>query len=82
MRLIVTGPKQIDIELTRRDLRTLLAMAESGPVSARNLYKEGEPLGWSYSVIAVEDDAHYSARPAGEVHPRTLRAMKGDGHEA
>lgn len=53
------------VELTRRNLTTLLAKLDD-PLSARTLCKDGD--GCVVWVTAVEDDAHYSDRAPGEVY--------------
>lgn len=95
MRWIVEGDRLVGLELTRRNLETLLAkldrnarrvvdptveesavmitkMVVFGPIPTRT----EEPLPTatirSYDelyVHGVENDEHYSGRPAGEMHP-------------
>lgn len=50
------------LELTRRNLEVLLAKLDD-PDSARTLIS-GDGL---VAVLAVENDAHYSDRPAGQM---------------
>lgn len=49
------------IELTRRNLEVLLAKLDD-PLSQRMIYND------NIAVRAVENDAHYSDRPAGEMY--------------
>jgi hypothetical protein len=56
------------IELTRRNLTTLLAKLDD-PASERTLVKDDD--GSTAWVIAVEDDAHYSDRAPGMVYMPT-----------
>lgn len=60
----LTGPgtRLPVLELTRRNLTILLAKLDD-PLSARSII-DGENR---IMVTAVEDDAHYSDRPAGEM---------------
>lgn len=54
------------IELTRTNLRALLAKLDGHPVNSLcTLHKTG------WYVRAVEDAAHYTDRPRGEMHPGT-----------
>lgn len=57
------------IELTRRNLLTLLAKLDE-PHSARTIRKEG------FFVRAVEDIAHYVDVEAGRMSPTTEAAIK------
>lgn len=54
------------IELTRRNLETLLAKLDD-PLSARTLGKRDEAGGFIL-VKAVEDEEHYADRAPGEVY--------------
>lgn len=67
----VAGPPA-QLELTRRNLATLLAKLDD-PASARTLVKqEDRDDGDAFiTVTAVEDDAHYAARAPGEVYMPT-----------
>jgi hypothetical protein len=62
------------IELTRRNLRSLLAKLDGAPAdSSRTIWKDG------WFVTAVDDDEHYGDRPPGLMHPDTEeRLMTGD----
>jgi hypothetical protein len=63
----IVTPQGVEVELTERNLRTLLAKLED-PTSQRTLWKvlrTGEVL----VVRAVPDDAHYADREPGAVHP-------------
>ena len=51
------------IELTRRNLETLLAKLDD-PLSVRTLC-DGET---GFAVTAVENEAHYANRPPGHVY--------------
>lgn len=54
------------IELTRRNLNTLLTKLDGVPGdSACTISKDG------WLIRAVEDLEHYSDRPAGAMHPET-----------
>ena len=55
------------LELTRRNLRALLAKLDD-PKSARSLSKVQEGGGGVLVVTAVEDSEHYSDREPGEVY--------------
>lgn len=58
------------VELTERNLRTLLAkLAGHPPESFCTLEKDG------WAVKAVPDEEHYGWRPAGEVHPATAEFL-------
>jgi hypothetical protein len=62
MRLAVSE-SVITVELTRRNLKSLLAKLDGFPAdSACTIYLEGAP---TLIVTAVEDEVHYSDRPAG-----------------
>ena len=50
------------VELTRRNLETLLAKLDD-PLSARTLVSPGDLI----KVRAVEDDEHYSDRAPGKI---------------
>lgn len=67
MRYVPAGADgQPVLELTRRNLETLLAKLDD-PLSARTLTKSAEDgPGW-IQVTAVEDAAHYSDRAPGVV---------------
>ena len=64
-------PENRTVELTRRNLVTLLAKLDE-PGSACSLSREG------WLVKAVEDEEHYSDRPHGHVHPTTLKHINED----
>ncbi len=51
------------IELTRRNLEILLAKLDD-PLSARTI-ADGTT---GFRITAVENDAHYATRPAGEMY--------------
>lgn len=54
------------VELTRRNLMTLLAKLDGHPAgSACTISKDG------FEVKAVENAEHYSDRRPGEIHPDT-----------
>lgn len=55
-------PQYHQLELTRRNLMTLLANLDD-PLSHRTLTAPGGLI----KVRAVENDEHYSDRPAGEI---------------
>lgn len=56
------------LELSRRNLETLLAKLDD-PHSARSLVKGIEPDDSAWIMVnAVEDEVHYSDRPAGQVY--------------
>lgn len=55
----------VKVELTRRNLTTLLAKLDD-PLSAGTLGKDGD--GGYLLVAAVEDEAHYSDREPGVVY--------------
>ena len=59
------------IELTRRNLLTLLAKLDGNPDgSSCTIGREG------WWIKAVEDSVHYSDRPAGQMDPETERAIR------
>jgi hypothetical protein len=64
-------PEKRTVELTRRNLVTLLAKLDD-PDSARTLLREG------WAVKAVEDEAHYTDRPHGTVLPEHVRRINND----
>ena len=66
MKIIRSEGFAVGIELTRRNLTTLLAKLDD-PASARTLL-EGET---GFAVRAVEDEEHYANRPPGEVYMPT-----------
>ncbi len=62
------------IELTRRNLETLLAKLDD-PLSACTLGKAGEDGGYAL-VKAVEDAEHYTDRPPGDVYMPSSRELR------
>lgn len=67
--------RSITVELTRRNLETLLAKLDGNPPDSLCTIAKGEPsYGWVY-VRAVENEAHYSDRPAGRMHPNTEASL-------
>lgn len=63
--------KTFKLEMTRRNLQSLLDKLDD-PISARTLAKGIEPDdAMTIFVTAVEDEAHYSDRPAGAVYMPT-----------
>lgn len=65
-------PEERHIELTRRNLRTLLAKLDGNPPdSACEIVKLSEDLTGYWSIKAVEDHDHYADRPPGAMHPDT-----------
>lgn len=77
MEIFNTG-RVVRVELTRRNLLALLTKLDQ-PGSARTLVKDANPkLAPDVTrlvIVAVEDDAHYSNRLAGDLHPATLALM-------
>ena len=71
MRCKVTqAPPTIHIELSRRNLRSLLAKLDDHPAnSSATIYQD------NVVVTAVEDDEHYFARSPGCMHPETEAAI-------
>jgi hypothetical protein len=67
MKAIIEGDRIVGIELTRRNLETLLLKLDRED-SQRTIAKL-TPGGY-FLVMSVENDAHYEAegRPAGEMH--------------
>lgn len=60
------------IELTRRNLLTLLAKLNgSPPESACEIVKASEDDGFFWTIKAVEDEVHYADRRPGAMHPDT-----------
>lgn len=75
MKLVFAAPGTIELELTRRNLRSLLAKLDGFPPdSACTITKYDE--GHLVIVRAVEDWDHYAARPAGGVHADTEAAIQ------
>lgn len=65
------------VELTRRNLKTLLAKLDGHPRrSAGQILKHVDDR--IVVIQAVEDEAHYSDRPAGMMHPETEQAMSDE----
>jgi hypothetical protein len=62
------------LELTRTNLRTLLAKLDGNPPDSCCTIG-GHPAAEFWYVKAVEDEEHYSDRPRGEMHPDTERAL-------
>ncbi len=64
---------QMTVELTRRNLLTLLAKLDGHPEnSSCCIAKDG------VTVKAVEDAEHYTDRPYGRAHEATEAAIKGN----
>ena len=64
-------PENRIVELTRRNLVTLLAKLDD-PESVRTLMKDG------WSVMAVEDEEHYFDRPHGPVKREHVQHINTD----
>lgn len=58
------------VELTRRNLRALLAKLDESD-STHTLIDPKQQV----AVTAVEDDEHYADRPPGKLHPETEAAL-------
>lgn len=74
-------PGQIVVELTERNLRTLLAKLDNNPANslctiAKTFYAEGETRPTFLYVTAVPNEAHYADREPGQMHQDTETAMK------
>lgn len=65
---------QLFVELTRRNLETLLMKLDLPAGESECTISTGDQNLTLY-VKAVEDDEHYSDRPAGMVHPREERRL-------
>lgn len=66
MKVVVINGQIIGVELTRRNLETLLAKLDGFPANSKGqIYKDG------FCVQAVENAEHYTDRPPGSVHPDT-----------
>lgn len=78
----VVGPSNlIRIELTRRNLTSLLAKLDGHPKDSPAVLQRGSEDGRRLIVVrAVEDEVHYRDREPGELHPETLEAM-GNGSD-
>lgn len=62
----------ITIELSRRNLESLLAKLNGNPPNSACTIG-GESGIW---IRAVENEEHYADRPAGPMHPDTERAVQ------
>jgi hypothetical protein len=69
--------RQVNVELTRRNLITLLAKLDGNPRgSACTIFKAAVDSDVAVFVRAVENDEHYSDEtPPGVIHEDTERAM-------
>jgi len=75
MKFTIDGDN-IHVELTRRNLTTLLMKLDlPDGVSERTITITDEHEQTLY-VTAVHDDEHYAERPAGEMHPREEAALR------
>lgn len=66
MKIASTQGSVIQVELTRRNLETLLAKLDD-PTSMKTIYKTADDGQGTVFVSAVENEKHYSDRPAGPV---------------
>lgn len=72
MKAVYENNELVGIELTRRNLETLLLKLERAD-SERTITKlfvnDHRTRAIQFAVTAVENEAHYADRPAGEMHP-------------
>lgn len=66
------GVERVEVELSRRNLRALLAKLDT-PGSACTIMNSSR--GTLFVVKAVEDEAHYFDRKPGRMHPDTERRL-------
>lgn len=66
MKVTFVGERRLVVELTRRNLETLL-MKLDDPLSARTLQMSSAD-GLHFDVVAVENEEHYKDRPPGPVY--------------
>jgi hypothetical protein len=62
----------VGVELTRRNLLSLLAKLDGHPADSACTIQSPD----GFLVKAVEDDAHYSDRNAGHMHPETEKMTR------
>jgi hypothetical protein len=64
MKITQFGERGVEIELSRRNLETLLWALANHPGDA-TLSRHDQSEGLTLRIRAVEDDVHYADRPAG-----------------
>jgi hypothetical protein len=67
-----SNPVALGVELTRRNLLSLLAKLDGHPADSACTIQSPD----GFLVKAVEDDAHYSDRRAGHMHPETEKMTR------
>ncbi len=78
MRVIGTGDGLsllVEVTLSRRNLRALLAKLDGAPDSSERAIALREENGSFLVVRAEEDAAHYAGREPGPMHPDTEAAI-------
>ena len=67
MKVVSATETHVHIELSRRNLLSLLAKLDGHPPNSACTIISPMPSPIEVSVTAVEDEAHYSDRPAGQM---------------